>query len=201
MKSDTFYHIYNHANGSENLFRSNENYRYFLQQWTKYIEPIAGTYAYCLMPNHIHFLIRTHTEKQVTKNFNFSEELPFGKFETFQKVVSKQFSNLFSSYTQSFNKMYERRGSLFIPNFKRKEIDSEAYLTALVCYIHRNPIHHGFHTSLDVWKYSSYSAFLYNKPTKLQRDYILTWFNGKEDFIQFHKEQHLLNDTSLLIDF
>ncbi len=33
---------------------------YFLNQWAKYIEPVAGTYAYCLLPNHFHFLIKTH---------------------------------------------------------------------------------------------------------------------------------------------
>ena len=43
----SFYHIYNHANGSENLFRSDENYYFFLKRWGKYIEPVAETYAYC----------------------------------------------------------------------------------------------------------------------------------------------------------
>lgn len=142
VKPETFYHIYNHANGDENLFRSDENYHFFLRQWAKYIEPVAESYAYCLMPNHFHFLIRT---KYLVSPF----QPPFGKFETFQKLISKQFSNLFSSYTQAFNKMYGRRGSLFIPNFKHKEIDSDAYLTAIISSIHRNPIHHGFCETLD----------------------------------------------------
>jgi hypothetical protein len=46
-------HIYNHANGNENLFRGPEDYRYFLQQHQKYISPFADTLAWCLMPNFI----------------------------------------------------------------------------------------------------------------------------------------------------
>lgn len=201
LQPDTFYHVYNHANGSENLFRSDENYRYFLQQWAKYIEPVAGTYAYCLMPNHIHFLIKMHEEDQVTENLGFAKDAPFGKFGTFQKVVSKQFANLFSSYTQALNKMYDRRGSLFIPNFKRKEIGSEDYLTALVHYIHHNPVHHGFCEDLENWPHSSYHTYLSQKSTRIRRSYILDWFNGKNDFVKFHSKQITLSDTSLLIDF
>ncbi len=53
-----YYHIYNRANGFEKLFLSDENYRYFLRQYVKYIEPVAITYAWCLLPNHFHFLIK-----------------------------------------------------------------------------------------------------------------------------------------------
>ena len=59
MQPSTFYHIYSHANGSENLFHEADNYRFFLEKRAKYIEPVAATYAYCLMPNYIHFLIST----------------------------------------------------------------------------------------------------------------------------------------------
>ncbi|MCF6359136.1 MAG: transposase [Cyclobacteriaceae bacterium] len=62
MDVNTYYHIYNRANGNENLFRSDENYEYFLKKWGEYISDIADTYAYCLMPNHFHFLIKTKTE-------------------------------------------------------------------------------------------------------------------------------------------
>ena len=64
MQPSTFYHLYNHANGSENLFRNDENYRFFLQKYAKYISTVADTYAYCLMPNHLHFLIKIKSEKR-----------------------------------------------------------------------------------------------------------------------------------------
>lgn len=62
---DCVYHIYNHANGSENLFRNEENYHYFLSKYAEYIFPIADTYAYCLMPNHFHLMVRIRTEKEI----------------------------------------------------------------------------------------------------------------------------------------
>ncbi len=66
MQPERFYHVYNHANGEENLFRQEENYHYFLKLWTKYIEPIADTFAYCLMPNHFHSLIRIKSRIDLT---------------------------------------------------------------------------------------------------------------------------------------
>ena len=132
MQADTFYHIYNHANGNENLFRNDENYSFFLQKWAKYIEPIADTYAYCLMPNHFHVLVKIKTE----------EELLWGK--NLSGLLSKQFSNLFNSYAKAYNKMYERKGSLFNRPFKSKLVSDDNYLTTLIYYIHHNPIHHGF---------------------------------------------------------
>jgi len=203
MSPDTYYHIYNHANGDENLFRSEENYYYFLRQWAKYIEPVASTYAYCLMPNHFHFLIRTKDFEHLKLHLTGFENLS-GVASTEEKtatLLSKTFSNLFNSYTKAYNKLYDRRGSLFNRPFKRKEITSDTYLSAIIGYIHRNPIHHGFCDDLESWPYSSYTAFLTMKNTKLKKDQVLDWFGGKESFREFHKKPHELPDKSLLIDF
>lgn len=186
MEVEKFYHIYNHANGSENLFKEEENFRYFLQQWDKYISPIATTYAYCLMPNHIHFLIRIlseddiKTNKHLTGFQNLSGVLP--------NLISKQFSNLFNAYAKAYNKLYNRKGSLFHRPFKRKEITSEDYLKTLVCYIHRNPIHHGFCTNFTAWKHTSYDSYLSEKSSKIERTYIFDLFDGKENFIEAHQQ-------------
>lgn len=187
MQSDTIYHIYNRANGSENLFRNDENYRYFLQQWVKYTESIAETYAYCLMSNHFHFLIRTLGEDQLKKNYS-----TLGKFQSFQELMefrfSKQFANLFSSYTQAYNKMYNRRGSLFTPNFKKKEVDTDEYLTNIIFYIHHNPVHHGFRNRIENWPFCSYLKILSGKDAFLNTKEIIDWFGSKNAFIQFHEE-------------
>ncbi|HEA31502.1 MAG TPA: hypothetical protein ENH91_16170 [Leeuwenhoekiella sp.] len=102
---DRYYHIYNRANGDERIFRTAENYSYFLRRYAYFINPVASTLSYCLMPNHFHFLVRIKND--VSK-------------EKLEGHVSKQFSNLFSSYTQAFNKQQKRKGSLFMKNFKRK---------------------------------------------------------------------------------
>ena len=193
MEPGKFYHLYNHANGSENLFRSQENYRYFLSRYKHFIDPIADTYSYCLMPNHIHFLVQLKNEVAL--------EATFGKFETFQKLeakLSKQFANLFSSYTQAYNKMYSRRGSLFIPNFKRSEITDDTYLTTVIVYIHRNPVHHGFTIDWTKWRWSSYQTILSEKPTSLKREEVLKWFGNKDEFFKLHRDEKLSKSLELL---
>jgi REP element-mobilizing transposase RayT len=113
LSSDCFYHIYNRANGNERIFLSGDNYSFFLKKYMQYIDPIAHTYCYCLMPNHFHFLIQIKNEEEL-KNSLQVRSPAFPKFQTLEKLTSKQFANLFSSYTQAFNKQQGRRGSLFI---------------------------------------------------------------------------------------
>ena len=75
------YHLYNHANGSENIFREEENYRFFLQQYDKYLGIVVDTYAYFLMPKHFHLLVGVKQEAEVKKTFP--------KFETLEKFVEE----------------------------------------------------------------------------------------------------------------
>lgn len=66
----SLYHVYNHGNGDENIFRSEGNYEYFLMKFNQYISPIADTFAYCLMPNHFHFALCIKEESKLTEHFN-----------------------------------------------------------------------------------------------------------------------------------
>ncbi len=97
--------------------------------------------------------------------------------------------------------MYDRRGSLFNRPFKSKEIDNDAYLTAVITYIHRNPVHHGFCDSIEEWPFSSYQTYFLNKETKLKRDEVINWFGGKQQIQQSHRLEASIPDTSLFIDF
>lgn len=101
------------------------------------------------------------------------------------KFLSKQFANLFSSYTQSFNKVYQRRGSLFLKNFKRKEIKDDDYLRAIILYIHLNPIKHNFTTDINDWEWTNNTGF-YSRNTELAEHL----FNNMENY----KEQHSLKE-------
>ena len=67
-----FYHIYNRGNNRETIFRTAENYRFFLERYVYYIEPIAATYAYCLLPNHFHLFVGIRPEPELPT----SPELP-----------------------------------------------------------------------------------------------------------------------------
>jgi len=126
LSPESSYHVYNRANGNEKLFRSKENYRFFLKKYQEHISPVADTFCYCLMPNHFHFLIRIKSEselKQALASKNLQglasknlqglklEGLRAAKLEDF---ISNQFSNFFNSYAKAFNKQYKRKGSLFM---------------------------------------------------------------------------------------
>jgi len=59
--------------------------------------------------------------------------------EGWSKPPHQYFSNLFNAYTKAINKTYERTGSLFEKPVHRKLVTTDAYFTALIAYIHRNP--------------------------------------------------------------
>lgn len=184
------YHIYNHANGFELIFKNPENYKFFMERYEKYILPIADTLAYCLMPNHFHLLICIKNEKDIVVamdgksllNKYYSTESSIDREKIIGQYISKQFANLFSSYTQAFNKVYGRMGSLFMKNFKRKLVDSEEYLKDLIIYIHQNPVKHGFVFNPVDWKYSSYGKILSDKETFLLKNEVIELFGDVDNF-------------------
>ncbi len=65
LEYNCYYHIFNRGNNRENIFKEERNYRYFLKLYAKYIEPVADTFAYCLLPNHFHLLVRTKTVEEL----------------------------------------------------------------------------------------------------------------------------------------
>lgn len=187
MQPDNTYHLFNHANGWENLFAEPKNYNFFLERLSLHVLPVAHIYAYCLMPNHFHLLLKIRQETELMKYFRIENEEEINE-NVLIKKVSKSFSNLFNSYTQAFNKMYERKGSLFMPNMKREEVNNDGSFCKVVHYIHANPVHHKFVKEVDRWAYSSYNTFLSKAPTKIERDYVLQVFGGRDWFIKYHQQ-------------
>jgi REP element-mobilizing transposase RayT len=61
----SYYHIHNRGINSCNLFKNSENYVYFLNLYDQYISPVADTFAWVLMPNHFHFLVRIKEENEI----------------------------------------------------------------------------------------------------------------------------------------
>src|SRR5882672_2171272 len=70
MQPGNFYHIYNHANGNENIFVEERNYYFFLQLITKHLLPTSKLFAYSLMPNHFHLLAQLKTEEELMLQFD-----------------------------------------------------------------------------------------------------------------------------------
>lgn len=90
LESEFFYHIYNRGINRCDLFRETNDYRHFLRLYEKYIEPIADTYAWVLMPNHFHLLIRIKTEEEIGiyKNLNSDGSNDSLKFQTMDSLVN-----------------------------------------------------------------------------------------------------------------
>lgn len=168
---DKFYHIYNKGNNRENLFYLSSNYRLFLETYDHYMSPYIDTYAYSLLPNHFHFLIKT---KDTVSSQNHA-------------VYGEQFRRMFISYSQRINFQESRSGSLFNKYYKRVEINGMDYLKRLVYYIHFNPQKHKIIDDFRKYRYSSYSGLLSHRPSKLQRTEVLKWFNNDvNEFVEYH---------------
>lgn len=206
MQPGNFYHVYNHANGREDIFIEERNYFFFLQLITKHVTPIAKLFAYSLMPNHFHLLVQLRTEEALALQFEqqlkikqalSQQSVPaIQQYEFLTKKANKAFSNLLNSYTQSFNKVYNRKGSLFMQNTKQQEVSDDNSLCKVVHYLHANPVHHRFVKRLDSWPHTSYKIFLSTLPTKLERDYVLNVFGGLDQFIKYHEQPIDLKYTS-----
>jgi REP element-mobilizing transposase RayT len=206
LTTEKYFHIYNHANGTEKLFAEHENYLFFLRKYDQHISPVTDTFAYCLMPNHFHLLVRMKSEKEL---ISLIESRPvFSRFEELKtqtekecflsNFLSKQFANLFSSYTQAFNRMFSRQGSLFVKNFKRTHVGDDSYFTQLVQYIHLNPVKHGFVKAPEDWQYSSYNIILSNKASLVKSSEVIDWFDGLENFKFCHlPDQNLYQGSEL----
>ena len=216
LQPNCSYHIFNHANGFENIFTVDDNYRFYLDKYQQYILPIAETYAFCLLPNHFHLVVRIRRREvleEVFRNFkstNFSKVPNFGKVENSGKVeitdniieqfISKQFANLFSCYTQSFNKVNKRRGSLFLKNFRREPIENKAYFLNAVIYTHRNPVHHAFCDRYTDWSYTSFCEIKERNSQMIEVEKLLRMFGGRDSFIDLHEQSANKFRESLIAD-
>jgi len=167
IEKDRYYHLYNRGNNHDLLFYKEPNYHYFLKRYSDFLSDHVSTYAYCLLPNHFHLLIKTNTHD-----------------------VSKQLRRLFQSFALSINKQENRSGSLFTKYFRRILVKDNEYLKYLIFYIHYNPEKHHTCNNFKEYKHSSYQSLLSNSETNPSREEIFEWFGGREEFIDFHNFYH-----------
>lgn len=196
-----FYHIYNRGINAEIIFKKDTHYQLFLNKYIKHVWPYVDTFAYCLMSNHFHLLVRIKTEEEIINSS--LQQYPMKKNEFYDKFISRQFSHLFNGYTQVINNECKRTGGLFESPYRRIEVSNHRYFTQLIGYIHQNPQKHGFVSDFREYHYSSYQSHLFNKATKLKRDEVLSWFGGKEDYLKFHQYQLRIDENlnKLIIEF
>jgi putative transposase len=183
LQLDTYYHVFNRGVNRENIFFEERNYHYFMELYGKYIEPVAETFAYCLLKNHFHLLIRTRSEEELNQTLRVFETLRVSNADP-----STAFSNFFNAYAKAINKMYDRTGSLFQHPFHRIPVTDDAQFTAVVRYIRQNPQKHGLAADFRDWPYSSFGVLNSDRPTRLNRDALLNWFGGRTGYFANHSE-------------
>ena len=130
------YHIYNRGNNHDKLFYQKSDYQMFVGSFVKYVAPLADVYAYCLISNHYHFLLKV-------------------KEETESRVFTNGMGSLLKSFTNNINMKYGRRGGLYQGRYRRREVNSLSYLRMLCVYIHLNPLKHGVTEDYKTYPYSS----------------------------------------------
>jgi putative transposase len=187
LEPDRYYHIYNHSNGFENIFTDNRDRQRFLEKYLRYIAPIARTFAYCLMSNHFHIFIKIKPSEEL-HDILFSDKEQALPEDWYVRKIAYQFSHLFNSYAQSFNKRHNRMGGLFKSNFERKLVNTDKYFLKLVHYIHNNPVEHGFVDCISDWAFSSYQEITENKSTIVSVNAVIAAFGDIENFKRVHQQ-------------
>ncbi len=187
----SYYHIFNRGLNRQKVFFNEENFKYFLVLFEKYLNPFVSLLAYCLIDNHFHFLIKVKDDitRQDTRMSSFQkDDIPLDEAIGF--AVSNQFRRFFISYIMTINNQESRTGNLFDRTFKRLEIKDEEHLKYLAFYIHYNPQKHGIISDFRNYRFSSWNAYNTKSPSKLDRELLLEIFEGKNEFIEYHKYFH-----------
>ncbi|OFX23013.1 MAG: hypothetical protein A2041_07445 [Bacteroidetes bacterium GWA2_31_9b] len=160
FEEDKLYHIYNRSN--ETVFYSRDNYLFFLEKIKKHIYPVSDILAWCLMPNHFHFLLRANHLGVACINEQH-------RINT--SVLSKNFGIMLSSYSQAINKQENRRGKLFSHNTKAVCLNTaknnDNYAKHCFHYIHQNPYAAGLVKKPEDWEFSSFADYAKTRNGKL----------------------------------
>lgn len=160
-----FYHVYNRGCNREPIFANDGNYYFLLKRAKTILDncPLS-IIAYCLMPNHYHFLLRPEKED----------------------AISRFIQRLFNSYTQAFNRQQNRSGTLFEGRVKSKLVDCDEYVIHLCRYIHLNPVQARLVGSPSQWVYSNYLEWVERRSGVLvDREFVREYFPTPEDYEAF----------------
>lgn len=139
IKSNSgIYHIIMRGINRQNIFEVGEDKEKFIQTLLKY-KIVSGfkLYAYCLMDNHLHLLLKEEKEP----------------LETVMRRIC-------GSYVLWYNKKYDRVGYLFQDRFKSEPVENDTYFLTVIRYIFQNPIKAGIVTKVENYKWSNYMDYV-----------------------------------------
>jgi putative transposase len=202
FEKEHIYHIYNQGNNRQKIFFDRENYLYFLRKVKTYILPYADIIAWCLMPNHFHFMVLVN-EIELEIGDDVAETHPMTPSHRMSKKrsLNNSIAILLRSYTRAIQKQGLIKGSLFRQKTKAECItcpdgitpsfyntssgtqinitDSEKQYPELCFhYIHQNPVKAGLVQKTTDWEFSSardYAGFRNGKLVnkEVARKYII----------------------------
>ena len=144
--STGIYHVMMRGINHQVIFEDEEDNRFFLDCLFRmgFINDDDGTpiaqgctyYAYCLMGNHFHLLIREREE-----------------------TISQTLKRIADAYVYYYNRKYQRSGHLFKERFRSEPVNDMDYFTTLLCYIHQNPVKDGIVANVKDYAYSSWKEY------------------------------------------
>ena len=138
-----YYHIVTRGLDRRRLFRYKQDYELFLETTAKYLKQYkVYILHYCLMPNHLHLLMKT----------GVASDLP------------KLMQVILQVYAASFRKKYKSTGFVFQNRYKSRLISDDAHLLECARYIERNPVRAKIVEDVSEYPWSSF--FYYAKGTK-----------------------------------
>jgi len=180
LEKEHYYHIYNRGINSCKIFKNKDNNNYFIKLFIKHLIPYVTVYAYCLLSNHFHFVIRVDTEPE---------------------IASQKFSNFFNAYVKAFNNAHNRTGALFERPFKRIRLDSEHYLRNLIVYVNTNPVKHDVLYNFEDYPFSSYQQTLIKESQIIEYNEVLDLFDDIGNFKYVHHAKKIVLDNKLLFEY
>ena len=158
------YHIMLRGIDRQQIFEDREDYEYFLQIVQECRKQcIFQLYAYCLMGNHVHLLIRVQEES----------------LETIFKRIGGR-------YVYYYNVKYQRIGHLFQDRFKSEPVENDGYFLTVLRYIHQNPVKARICAKVENYPYSSFLEYLHDSEM-VDSDFALGMI-PRDAFVQFNNE-------------
>jgi putative transposase len=172
FEENHLFHLFNRGNNREAIFYNEGNYDFFIQKIEKYILPHVDILAWCLMPNHFHFMIEVLNVEINGYELNDAIGIALRSYARAINIQEHRVGSLFQTGTRAQNltkpenPLITSRNYFYGPAYIFRFHKSQ-YPMKCMEYIHGNPVKAGLVKEPSLWRYSSYNEYLGNGGFKL----------------------------------